>query len=587
MAICSGYWTDCSHGRYFGGGFGSLNEASSPSSFVRTVPDVKAIVVGAGIAGLVAARQLGLAGWDVDLLEKSRGPRPDGYMMDFFGPGVEASEKIGLYPRLAAAAYHVEAAEYVDDTGRTTSHLDYGKFSRFAGGAVLTLLRPDMERAALAALGDVPSGRIHVHYSAPVSRAWTDGDGGHVSVRGSADAWRGADVLIGADGIHSEVRNGVFGPERDYLRPLGMRAAAFIASDVQLHERFRNRFMLTDSIGRMAGFYSLRADEVAVFLVYRDTAALGGRRGSDSPGEATARIQRSRRLGRPAFGTLPGASVRRRCGTGRHAKLAHGACGISRRRLRSGVAPGGPGRLPRDCRGHTPWRSPRSCGLTTGHRACPPCLRTALAAGGRSRTGFREARCLDLPPRRPCPALPSAVDHPGRRRAGNRPSGGPADHPHDRQIMSARAGAGMCGPGRCTLPEGGLRQEPAACCDSLHLDKIKVRFWWCSDSSAKGKIMTDSSEFEDPTDESAPEVKPEEPELRGRYVKGDYGAAGVERGRHADDEEGQYSQGDFGEAGREAACPNRSAAKPRKPAASCEATMTQQGPPVREQPNPR
>ena len=67
--------------------------------------------------------------------------------------------------------------------------------------------------------------------------------------------------------------------------------------------------------------------------------------------------------------------------------------------------------------------------------------------------------------------------------------------------------------------------------------------------------MTDSSEFEDPTDESAPGTKPDEPELRGRYVKGDYGAAGVERGRHADDEEGQYSQGDFGEAGREGGLP--------------------------------
>ncbi|MFN3925655.1 MAG: FAD-dependent oxidoreductase, partial [Pseudarthrobacter sp.] len=45
--------------------------------------DMKAIVLGAGIAGLVAARQLGLAGWDVELVEKSPGPRPDGYMMDF------------------------------------------------------------------------------------------------------------------------------------------------------------------------------------------------------------------------------------------------------------------------------------------------------------------------------------------------------------------------------------------------------------------------------------------------------------------------------------------------------------------------
>lgn len=38
---------------------------------------MKAVVVGAGIAGLVTARQLGLAGWDIELLEKSAAPRPD------------------------------------------------------------------------------------------------------------------------------------------------------------------------------------------------------------------------------------------------------------------------------------------------------------------------------------------------------------------------------------------------------------------------------------------------------------------------------------------------------------------------------
>jgi hypothetical protein len=68
-------------------------------------------------------------------------------MMDFFGPGVEAAETIGLYPRLAAAAYRLEGAEYVDAAGRPTARLDYAKFSRLAGGKVLTLMRPDMERA--------------------------------------------------------------------------------------------------------------------------------------------------------------------------------------------------------------------------------------------------------------------------------------------------------------------------------------------------------------------------------------------------------------------------------------------------------
>ncbi|WP_427017353.1 FAD-dependent oxidoreductase [Pseudarthrobacter sp. P1] len=136
---------------------------------------MRAIVVGAGIAGLVTARQLGLAGWDVVLVEGSPGLRAAGYMMDFFGPGVEASERIGLYPPLAAVAYRVDAAEYVDTGGRVTSRLDYERFARIAGGKVLSLMRPDLELAALEALEDVPAGRVRVRYGARVRRAWADG----------------------------------------------------------------------------------------------------------------------------------------------------------------------------------------------------------------------------------------------------------------------------------------------------------------------------------------------------------------------------------------------------------------------------
>jgi 2-polyprenyl-6-methoxyphenol hydroxylase-like FAD-dependent oxidoreductase len=246
---------------------------------------MKAVVVGAGIAGLVTARQLGLTGWDVELLEKSAAPRPEGYMMDFFGPGVEAAERIGLYSRLAAVAYQVEAAEYVDATGHPTSSLDYGQFARLAGGRVLSLLRPDMERAALAALEDVAPGRVRVRYGAPVSHIWSDTDRVGVAVDGSPWMTLSADVLVGADGIHSGVRALVFGPEEEYLRPLGMRAAAFIVTDPLLNARFRNRFVLTDSIDRTVGLYGLRTDEVAAFMVYRDATGVAGHPRSGSPRE--------------------------------------------------------------------------------------------------------------------------------------------------------------------------------------------------------------------------------------------------------------------------------------------------------------
>lgn len=241
---------------------------------------MKVIVVGAGIAGLVAARQFGLAGWDVLVLEKSSTPRPEGYMMDFFGAGVEAAEQIGLYPRLAAVGYKIDAADYVDLKGRPTCSISYERFSRLAGGKVLSLLRPDMEQAAREALlQDVPSGRIQLRYGAQVTGAGTDDQGAYVRVQKTPPETIAADLLIGADGVHSEIRAQLFGPEKQYLRPLGMRAAAFIVHDAELNAAFGNRFVLTDTINRMAGLYGLRGDSVAAFLVYRDAGATGA--GSD------------------------------------------------------------------------------------------------------------------------------------------------------------------------------------------------------------------------------------------------------------------------------------------------------------------
>ncbi|XTR52308.1 hypothetical protein ACOM2C_01930 [Pseudarthrobacter sp. So.54] len=75
------------------------------------------------------------------------------------------------------------------------SSLDYDQFARLAGGNVLSLLRPDMERAARAALEDVAPGRVRVSYGAPVSRVWSDDDGVQIAVEGSPEVTVAADVL--------------------------------------------------------------------------------------------------------------------------------------------------------------------------------------------------------------------------------------------------------------------------------------------------------------------------------------------------------------------------------------------------------
>ncbi|SDK93674.1 hypothetical protein [Arthrobacter sp. ok362] len=67
--------------------------------------------------------------------------------------------------------------------------------------------------------------------------------------------------------------------------------------------------------------------------------------------------------------------------------------------------------------------------------------------------------------------------------------------------------------------------------------------------------MTDNSGFKDTPDNGGADKTPEEPDLRGRYVKGNFGKAGAQPGRHADDEEGQYIGGDYGAAGSEGGLP--------------------------------
>ena len=86
---------------------------------------MKAIISGAGIAGLSTAIALGRIGWDVTLLEKAPSLRVGGYMLDFFGPGYEAAEDLGLIAALKAHARGGGKVDFVNGTGRIGSQMSY------------------------------------------------------------------------------------------------------------------------------------------------------------------------------------------------------------------------------------------------------------------------------------------------------------------------------------------------------------------------------------------------------------------------------------------------------------------------------
>jgi 2-polyprenyl-6-methoxyphenol hydroxylase-like FAD-dependent oxidoreductase len=184
-------------------------------------------------------------------------------MIDFFGPGFDAAEAMGLRPRLQELAYPVDEATFVNRRGRRVASLSYRRLGQALEGRLLSLMRGDLEMVLQAGL----DGRVDFRLGCTVEAV--DQSPGQVFVTLSDGSRHRADLLIGADGIHSRVRGLVFGPERDCLRYLGFHTAAYTFADPALHQWLAGRFMMTDSMDRLVGLYGIRDGQVAVFAVHR------------------------------------------------------------------------------------------------------------------------------------------------------------------------------------------------------------------------------------------------------------------------------------------------------------------------------
>ncbi|ONI86455.1 FAD-dependent oxidoreductase [Actinosynnema sp. ALI-1.44] len=222
---------------------------------------MRVVICGAGIAGLTLANHLADR-HDVTVLEKSPGPRPQGYMIDFFGPGYDAADRMGLLPRLESVGYRVSEAAYVDETGRRRAGLPFDTFAKAVDGKLISIMRPDLEAALREHLPDT----AHLRFGTSITHIERAPE--HVTITLSDTSTIVADLLVGADGIHSAVRAMTFG-NGDSVRYLGFHTAAYVFDNDAIHAQVGDRFCLTDTVGKQFGFYALRDGRVAAFTVHR------------------------------------------------------------------------------------------------------------------------------------------------------------------------------------------------------------------------------------------------------------------------------------------------------------------------------
>lgn len=243
-------------------------------------------VIGGGIAGLALAHQLA-PDHDVTVLEASPGPRGGGYMIDFFGPGFVAAERMGIIDELRARGHVYEGVRYGTPDGAESGRIDVGPLAAALGGRYFSILRPEVELGLLAVLPR----SVDLRYGARAVAVRDIGLQGGGSPRGAlvelADGTTlASDLVVACDGVRSPVRERV-APGHGEIVPMGYRVASYLYPDPELAGELGERMLMTDTVGRVGWVYAAGDGRVGAMFAKRTDAA-----STERPVPDRARLQR-------------------------------------------------------------------------------------------------------------------------------------------------------------------------------------------------------------------------------------------------------------------------------------------------------
>lgn len=166
----------------------------------------RAVIVGAGIGGLTAAIALKQTGWDVSVHERAQELREVGAGITLWANAVKVLRKLGVGEAIESASATIRQTEIRTWRGKLLLGSDFDEVNRKLNAPTIGIHRADLQSKLADALG-----REHINLGMTCV-SYVHDEKGATALFAEGDEVRGQ-LLLGADGIQSLVRNQLLGNE--------------------------------------------------------------------------------------------------------------------------------------------------------------------------------------------------------------------------------------------------------------------------------------------------------------------------------------------------------------------------------------
>ncbi|WP_433677702.1 FAD-dependent monooxygenase [Nocardia sp. CA-119907] len=225
---------------------------------------MRILISGSSIAGPVLAYWLTRNGCSVTVVERAPALRKSGgHAVDLFLPAMDISERMGVLSRIEERVTGTNRMTLRREGARRPVGLDLSKVFDATSERHAEIMRDDLSRIYY----DAASDDVEYLFGDSITKISPDGD---VSFEKAAP--RRFDVVVGADGLHSNVRRLVFGDESRfsnfagaYLGVLTVPAISGLDRELRIHT----------GVGRTVGIYGARhLDDARALFLFRSEREL-------------------------------------------------------------------------------------------------------------------------------------------------------------------------------------------------------------------------------------------------------------------------------------------------------------------------